>query len=504
MSDCILKLQGITKEFPGVKALSDVSFSVERGHIHALVGENGAGKSTLIKIISGVYPYGTYSGDVIYNGEVCKFKTIKSVEKQGIVCIHQEMNLVPDMTVSENIFLNNNPAKGGIIDFDVQHSKCMELLKEIGLNVNPEEPLRNLGVGQQQMVEIAKAISRNVKLLLLDEPTAALTDTEVEALFRVVRKLQAGGVTCIYISHRLDEIMELCDDITVLRDGQTIDTKPCSEMTKDQMITLMVGREMSNMYPRVEHTQGEVGFEVRNFSVPNPDIPGRMLIRDVSFKAYKGQILGVAGLMGAGRTELFTAIYGAFRTKGVGEVFIDGKQIAFGDPKKMLEQGFFLVTEDRKKLGLNLMMSLRENVTMPSLGKVSKHGVLNMDAEVRYSKKYLEDMHTKMPNIEVAANTLSGGNQQKVVLAKALMSEPKVMILDEPTRGIDVGAKYEIYKIMNELVDRGVVIIMISSEMEEIFGMSDRIIVLANGEITGELNAKEATQERVMQAAIGR
>jgi len=504
MSDCILKLQGITKEFPGVKALSDVSFSVERGHVHALVGENGAGKSTLIKIISGVYPYGTYGGDVIYNGEICKFKTIKNVEKNGIVCIHQEMNLVPDMTVSENIFLNNNPARGGIINFDVQHARCTELLKEIGLNVNPEEPLRNLGVGQQQMVEIAKAISRDVKLLLLDEPTAALTDTEVEALFRVVRKLQANGVTCIYISHRLDEIMELCDDITILRDGQTIETRPRSEMTKEQMITLMVGREMSNMYPRVKHTRGEVGFEVRDFNVPNPDIPGRMLIRDINFKAYKGEILGVAGLMGAGRTELFTAIYGAFRTKGTGEVFIDGKEIDFGDPKKMLQQGFFLVTEDRKKLGLNLMMSLRENVTMPSLAKVSKNGVLDMDAEVRCSKKYLDDMHTKMPNIEVAASTLSGGNQQKVVLAKALMSEPKVMILDEPTRGIDVGAKYEIYKIMNELVDRGVVIIMISSEMEEIFGMSDRIIVLANGEITGELDVNEATQERVMKAAIGR
>lgn len=504
MADYILEMQNVTKEFPGVRALSEVSFKVERGHIHALVGENGAGKSTLIKVISGVYPYGTYEGNIVYNGEVCKFKTIKQVEQQGIVCIHQEMNLVPDMSVAENIYLNNNPNKRGIINFDVQRQQCVEVLKEIGLDVKPEEPIRNLGVGQQQLVEIAKAISRNVKLLLLDEPTAALTDTEVEALFRVVRNLKARGVTCIYISHRLDEIMELCDDITVLRDGETIGTKPRSEMTKNEMITMMVGREMTNMFPREEHTRGEVGFEVRNFNVPNPDIPGRYLLKNINLKAYKGEILGIAGLMGAGRTELFTAIYGAFRTQGTGEVYINGEKVEFGNPGKMLKEGFFIVTEDRKRFGLNLMMSLRENVTLPSLDKVSKNGVLNMDAEVQYSKKYLEDMHTKMPNIEVPANTLSGGNQQKVVLAKALMSNPKVMVLDEPTRGIDVGAKYEIYKIMNELVRQGVVIIMISSEMEEILGMSDRVIVIANGEITGEVDAKEATQESLMRYAIGR
>ncbi|MGI6118771.1 MAG: sugar ABC transporter ATP-binding protein [Bilifractor sp.] len=504
MADYILEMQNVTKEFPGVRALSEVSFKVERGHIHALVGENGAGKSTLIKVISGVYPYGTYEGNIVYNGEVCKFKTIKQVEQQGIVCIHQEMNLVPDMSVAENIYLNNNPNKRGIINFDVQRQQCVEVLKEIGLDVQPEELIRNLGVGQQQLVEIAKAISRNVKLLLLDEPTAALTDTEVEALFRVVRNLKARGVTCIYISHRLDEIMELCDDITVLRDGETIGTKPRSEMTKNEMITMMVGREMTNMFPREEHTRGEVGFEVRNFNVPNPDIPGRYLLKNINLKAYKGEILGIAGLMGAGRTELFTAIYGAFRTQGTGEVYINGEKVEFGNPGKMLKEGFFIVTEDRKRFGLNLMMSLRENVTLPSLDKVSKNGILNMDAEVQYSKKYLEDMHTKMPNIEVPANTLSGGNQQKVVLAKALMSNPKVMVLDEPTRGIDVGAKYEIYKIMNELVRQGVVIIMISSEMEEILGMSDRVIVIANGEITGEVDAKEATQESLMRYAIGR
>src|SRR5699024_3823393 len=306
------------------------------------------------------------------------------------------------------------------------------------------------------------------------------TESEVDILLDLVDKLRKSGVTCIYISHRLDEIMRLCDDITILRDGQTIETRPKSEMTKNDMISLMVGREMSNLFPRVPHTRGEVGFEIKNFSVPHPDIPDRMLIKDVSLKAYKGEILGVSGLMGAGRTELFTAVYGAFRTKGTGEVYIDGQKVDIKNPLDALNAGYFIVSEDRKKLGLNLMMSIKENTTLSSLDKVSKFGILNEDAEVAYTTKYVEEIHTKTPRVEVPDNTISGGNQQKVVLAKTLMSEPKVMILDEPTRGIDVGAKYEIYKIMNELVEKGVVIIMISSEMEEIFGMSDRIITIAN------------------------
>ena len=504
MADYILQLQDITKVFPGVKALSEVSFNVERGHIHALVGENGAGKSTLIKVICGVYPHGTYDGKVIFDGQECKFHNIREVERAGIACIHQEMNLVPDMNVMENIFINNQPNKMGYIDFDEMHNRCLKLLKDVGLDVSPEEIIRNLGVGQQQMVEIAKALSRNVKLLLLDEPTAALTEAEVDTLLDLVNKLRDSGVTCIYISHRLDEIMRLCDDITVLRDGKTIDTRPRSQMTKDDMISLMVGREMTNLFPREPHTRGEVGFEIRNYYVPHPEIPGRDLIKNVNLKAYKGEILGISGLMGAGRTELFTAVYGAFRTKGHGEVYIDGKKVDIRTPQDALKVGYFIVSEDRKKTGLNLIMSIKENTTLASLDKVSKFGVLNEDAEVAYTTKYVEEIHTKTPSIEVAVNTLSGGNQQKVVLAKALMSEPKVMILDEPTRGIDVGAKYEIYKIMNELVEKGVIIIMISSEMEEILGMSDRILTVANGEITGEFEAKDATQEILMHAAVGR
>ncbi len=373
--------------------------------------------------------------------------------------------------------------------------------------MNPDEIVRNLGVGQQQMVEIAKALSRDVKLLLLDEPTAALTEAEVDTLLDLVDKLRQKGVTCIYISHRLDEIMGLCDDITILRDGQTIETRPKANMTKDDMISLMVGREMNNLFPRVPHTRGEVGFEIRNFVVPHPDIPGRNVINNISLKAYKGEILGIAGVEGNGQkelAELFTAVYGAYRTKGSGEIYIDGKKVDIRKPQDALDNGFFIVSEDRKKLGLNLIMSIKENTTLASLEKVSKAGILDEGAEVSYTTKYVKEIRTKTPSIEVAVNTLSGGNQQKVVLAKALMSDPKVMILDEPTRGIDVGAKYEIYKIMNELVDKGVVIIMISSEMEEILGMSDRILTIAEGEITGEFDAREATQEILMRAAVGR
>lgn len=504
MPDYILQLQNITKIFPGVKALSDVSFGVQRGHVHALVGENGAGKSTLIKIISGVYPFGTYEGKVLFGGQECKFRNIRDVEKTGIACIHQELNLVPDMSVSENIFINNQPNKFGVIDFNELFVRTAKLLGRVGLDTNPNELIRNLGTGKQQLVEIAKALSRDVKLLLLDEPTSSLTEAEVDILLELVDKLRQQGVTCIYISHRLDEIMRLCDDITVLRDGQTIETRARRDMDKDTMISLMVGREMTNLFPRVPHTRGEVGFEIKNFTVPHPEISGRDLLSNISLKAYKGEILGVSGLMGAGRTELFTAVYGAFRTKGTGEVYIDGKQVSLNSPMDALKEGYFLVTEDRKKLGLNLIMSIKENTTLASLDKVSKYGILNEDAEVAYTTKYVEEIHTKTPSIEVAVNTLSGGNQQKVVLAKALMSEPKVMILDEPTRGIDVGAKYEIYKIMNELVEKGVVIIMISSEMEEILGMSDRIITIAGGEVTGEFEIAEATQEILMRAAVGR
>lgn len=509
MSEILLEMKGITKKFPGVIALNNVNFSVKQGEIHALVGENGAGKSTLIKILCGVYPFGTYEGQIILDGAEKKFHSIKDVEDAGIACIHQELNLVPDLSVSENIFLNNKPSKYGIINFNEMFYKTKELLARIGLDensqhgVHPTEIIRNLGIGQKQLVEIAKALSGDVRLLILDEPTSALTEAEVDLLLEILDGLRQKGVTCIYISHRLDEIMRIADTITVLRDGQTIDTKPKEQMSKDDMIRLMVGRELTNMFPREQHSRKELAFEIRNFSVNHPDIPGKKLIEDVNLKAYKGEILGVSGLMGAGRSELFTSVYGAFRAPSEGEVYIEGEKVHISNPNDALKHGVFLVTEDRKKYGLNLIMSVLENSTMASLDQVSKMGILDEGKEIGETTKYIDFLKIKTPTVAEKVNNLSGGNQQKVVLAKALMAQPRVIILDEPTRGIDVGAKYEIYKIMNELVNNGVVVIMISSEMEEILGMSDRVVVMSNGAITGDFEINECNQEILMQASTG-
>ena len=509
MQEYLLQMKDIVKEFPGVKAINNVNFSVKKGELHALVGENGAGKSTLIKILCGVYPYGTYEGQIIFNGEEKKFTTIKNVEDAGIACIHQELNLAPDLSICENIFLNKKPNKFGIINFDEMYNRTMKLLKEIGLEVesgncvNPNDKIRNLGIGHRQLVEIAKALSVDAKLLILDEPTAALSEAEAEILLNILDGLRKKGVTCIYISHKLDEVMRMADTITILRDGKTIETRAKKDMNKETMITLMVGRELKNMFPGVPHKRGTLSFEIRNYNVSHPDISGKMLISDVNIKAYKGEILGITGLVGAGRTELFTSVFGAFSEPAKGEVYIEGKKVNIKSPVDALNNGLILLSEDRKKFGLNLIMSIVENVTLSAFRKVSSFGVINRDKAVFETGKYVDDLKIKTPSVEVLANTLSGGNQQKVVIAKSLMIVPKVMVLDEPTRGIDVGAKYEIYKIMNKLVDQGVTIIMISSEMEEILGMSDRIIVMSNGMVTGEFDIDEVTQEKLMYASAG-
>lgn len=509
MQEYLLQMKNITKTFPGVKALDDVNLNVKSGHIHALVGENGAGKSTLIKVLNGVYPYGQFDGEIVFNGQVKRFHSIKDVEQNGIACIHQELNLVPDLSVGENIFLNAKPARFGIIDFNEMYRRTKELLTLIGLDVdsehgvNPKEVIKNLGIGQKQLVEIAKALSTDVKLLILDEPTSALTEAEVDILLNILNGLRQKGVTCIYISHRLDEVMRIADTITVLRDGKTIDTRARGDIDKATMINLMVGRELKNMFPRVPHKRGEEAFSVSDYCVDHPDVPGKKLIDSVNLKAYRGEILGISGLMGAGRTELFTSIFGAYRKEGEGEVCIDGKPVRINSPFDALKNGLILLTEDRKKFGLNLIMSVKENTTLASLKKISRFGVVDANSERQQTNRRIDDLKVKTPSVDTRVNNLSGGNQQKVVIAKALMVEPKIMILDEPTRGIDVGAKYEIYKIMNELVDRGVVIIMISSEMEEIIGMSDRIIVMSNGKVTGEFDIDQATQEKIMHALAG-
>ncbi|NDL67502.1 xylose ABC transporter ATP-binding protein [Anaerotalea alkaliphila] len=513
MTDFILEMKDICKVFPGVKALDQVSIQVGRGEIHAICGENGAGKSTLIKVLSGVYPAGTYDGEIVVDGKTQSFEGIEDAEKQGIICIHQELALVPELSVGENIFLGNQPNRLGVVKWDEIYYQTQLLLEKVGLAasvagsehpvVTPDDKIKNLGIGQQQLVEIAKALSKKTRLLILDEPTAALTEKEVDILLDILDALRKEGVTSIYISHKLDEVMRIADSVTVIRDGKSIGTSGIKELTKNKIISMMVGRELTNLFPRVEHTRGEVGFEVKNFSVDHPEIPGKKLIHNVSFKAYKGEILGVSGLMGAGRTELFSSIYGAFPAKSEGEVYIDGKRVDIKSPGDAIGHGLSLVTEDRKRYGLVLDMNIKENTTMSSLGRVSKNAILNESAEVHYTNEYVQYLKTKTPSVETRVRNLSGGNQQKVVLGKVLMTEPKVLVLDEPTRGIDVGAKYEIYKIMNMLVEEGVVVIMVSSDLEEVLGMSDRILVMGEGKVRGELAIDEANQEKIMMAATG-
>ena len=502
--DYILEIKNLTKRFPGVLALSDINLKIIRGHVHALVGENGAGKSTLIKTICGVYAHGTYEGQFFYDSAEMKFKSIHDVDAAGIGCIHQELNLVPEMNVMENIFLNEKPTKYGFIDFDKMYIDARALLEQIGMSgtINPETNVKNLGIGQKQMVEIAKALSKDVKLLILDEPTAALTEAEVDVLLNIVEMLRERSVTCVYISHRLDEVMRIADEITVLRDGQTIETRKKTDLTKEQMIQLMVGRELTNIYPRVPHVRGEKVFEVENFSVSDPDIPNKMLISGVSFAAHRGEILGFSGLMGAGRTELFTAIYGDFRERGTGTVKLEDRELHIKSASDALQEGIVIISEDRKRYGLNLLMDIKQNTTMAALKKVSTAGILNQDEEVARSQEYMKSINIAAPNVDTCVANLSGGNQQKVVLAKALFCDPKVVVFDEPTRGIDVGAKYEIYKLMNALVEEGVVVIMISSDMEEMLGMADRVLVMAEGRITGEFDVSEATQEILMAASV--
>ncbi len=511
MHEYILQLKNITKEFPGVKALNNVNLDVKKGEVHALVGENGAGKSTLIKIICGVYPYGTYKGQLLINGEEKRFSNIKEVEKEGIACIHQELNIVPDLSVAENIFLNDKPNKFGIVDYHELYRLAQELIFKVGLDdeicnhIKPTEKLKNLSIGQQQLVEIAKAISKDIKLLILDEPTSALTESESQNLLNVINNLRSKGVTCIYISHKLDEVMKIADRITILRDGNTIITTEKDNIDKETMIKHMVGRELKNMFPsRPSIKRGDVALEVKNYSVEHPVLRGRKLIDNVNLKAYKGEVLGISGLMGSGRTELFSSIFGVYDLNKEGDVLIEGKKVEIKSPIDAIRNGYFLLPENRKLQGLNLLMSVRENTTLATIDKLAKLSVINSDKEIDATKKYINELSIKTPNFNSVVNTLSGGNQQKVVVAKALMIEPKVLILDEPTRGIDVGAKYEIYKLINSLVEQGMAIIMISSEMEEILGMSDRILTMNGGRITGEFNISEATQEKLMLASTTR
>ncbi len=507
MKDYILEMRDITKTFPGVRALDRVSFQVKRGEIHCLVGENGAGKSTLMKVLSGVYRFGNYSGDIIYNGEVQKFMSTKDSEIAGIAIINQELALIPDLTVYENIFFGHEilNANGRTINWNQTIVEAQRLLERVHLNINPSRKIRELGVGKQQLIEIAKALSKKAKLLILDEPTASLNEDDSRNLLQLLRDLKKEGVTSIMISHRLKEVVNIADTITVLRDGAVICSMDAAEgkVAEGEIIKYMVGREIENIYPkRGQIERGDIALELRDWTVYDPSVE-RVILDHVSLKVHKGEVVGLSGLMGAGRTELALSLFGnnpKYRLLG-GEIYVEGKKVKFKEPKDAMRAGIAYVTEDRKRNGLILIQDIKFNVTLPNLEAIQNGVVVNANEEIIQVNKYRDSLNIKTPSIAQKVGNLSGGNQQKVQIAKWLFAKPKVLILDEPTRGIDVGAKYEIYMIINGLVSEGYSVIMISSDLPEVLGMSDRIYVMAEGMITGEISAQEANEQNIMRMA---
>ncbi len=495
-------MKNITKEFPGVKALDGVTLDLFAGEFHALVGENGAGKSTLMKVLSGVYPAGTYDGEIIVEGETRKFKNIRDAENAGIAIIFQELSLVKELTVGENIFLGREPSRFGVINWTELYQRAGSLLQDLNLPINPKTPVGNLGIGSQQLVEIAKALSQNAKILVLDEPTAALTESEVETLFDILRRLKSRGVGMIYISHKLGEVFTMSDRITVLRDGRTVGTNDTKDLTIGQVIAQMVGREVGDIFPKSAHEFGEPALEIKNLTAFEAETD-KKLVDDISFAVRRGEVLGIAGLMGAGRSELLMSIFGAHLGKSSGEIFVEGKRVSINSPSEAIENGIGFVTEDRKRFGLILEQTILDNMTLAGLKQISGAFLIHRTRESVAAKKSMADLRVKANSPLTVAGTLSGGNQQKVVLGKWLLTKPKVLFLDEPTRGIDVGAKQEIYANINALAKQGLAIVMVSSELPEIIGLSDRVLVLHEGKLTGEFSKREVTPEKVMAAATG-
>ena len=505
MAKTVLEMRHITKTFPGVKALSDVSFEIKSDEIHALVGENGAGKSTLMKVLSGVYPHGTYEGQILYDGEECQFRDIKQSEEKGIVIIHQELALVPYLSIAENIFLGNETARGGIINWNTTIAKTRQLLQTVGLDENPHTLIKDIGVGKQQLVEIAKALSKDVKVLILDEPTAALNETDSDNLLKLLLELRKQGISSVLISHKLNEVVKVANVITIIRDGAVIETLDVQkdDISEDRIIRGMVGRDMTHRFPARTPKIGEVIFEVQDWTAYHPLNEERKISDQVAIKVRAGEIVGIAGLMGAGRTELAMGIFGhSYGKRITGKVFKNGKAIDTSSVDKAIKHGIAYVSEDRKNYGLVLANDIKFNVTLANLDDVSKGGVLDDNKEISVAHEYCKRFAIKTPGIFQKTVNLSGGNQQKVVLSKWIFSQPDVLILDEPTRGIDVGAKYEIYGIINELAAAGKAVIFISSEMPEILGMCDRIYVMDEGRMCAELSREEASQEIIMKAIL--
>jgi putative multiple sugar transport system ATP-binding protein len=504
MNDTILEMRGITKIFPGVKALQDVNLQVRAGEIHAVVGENGAGKSTLMKVLSGVYPHGDYSGEIHYLGHECRFKGIHDSERQGIVIIHQELALVPLLSIAENIFLGNEQARYGIIDWNQAHNRAAELLRKVGLNEDPETLITNISVGKQQLVEIAKALSKKVKLLILDEPTASLSEKDSDALLALLIEFKSQGIASILISHKLSEVGKVADRITILRDGKSIETLDTHEISEGRIITSMVGRTLDDRFPSRTPNIGEVLFEVKDWVVHDPLHADRQIIKGVDISVRKGEVVGIAGLMGAGRTEFAMSVFGkSYGQRISGDVYLRGRKIDTSSVARAVAHGVAYATEDRKTYGLNLIDHIKHNITIANLGAVSAGGVIDDMAELNTANEYRKRTNIRSSSVYQMTGNLSGGNQQKVVLSKWLFANPDLLILDEPTRGIDVGAKYEVYTIINRLADEGKGILVISSEMPELLGICDRIYVMNEGRIVGEMKGSEASQEKIMHAIVG-
>ncbi len=506
MAKILLEMKNITKTFPGVKALDNVNLKVEEGEIHALVGENGAGKSTLMNVLSGIYPYGTYEGDIVYNGEVCQFNKIKDSEEKGIVIIHQELALIPYMTIGKNMFLGNERGKSAAIDWNETYGEADKYLKMVGLSESSKVLVKDIGTGKQQLVEIAKALAKHAKLLILDEPTSSLNEKDSKALLDLMLKFKKEGMTSIIISHKLNEVAYVADKITVIRDGSTIETmdKHTTEISEDRIIKGMVGRELTDRFPKRQGVKiGAVNMEVKNWTVHHPLYPERKVCDNVSIKVKKGEVVGISGLMGAGRTELAMSIFGqSYGTNISGQLFLDGKEVQLKSVKQAIKNKLAYVTEDRKGNGLVLTNPIKINTTLANLDSISPRKIIDKDKEYQVAVEYKDKLKTKCPTVEQNVGNLSGGNQQKVLLAKWMFADPDVLILDEPTRGIDVGAKYEIYCIINDLVAAGKSVLMISSELPEVLGMSDRIYIMNEGRIAGELSAEEATQEKIMSIIV--
>jgi putative multiple sugar transport system ATP-binding protein len=507
MAKVLLEMKSITKTFPGVKALDNVNLKVEEGEIHALVGENGAGKSTLMNVLSGIYPIGTYEGDIVYDGEVCEFHNIKDSEKKGIVIIHQELALIPYMTIGENMFLGNEQGKKWCIDWNKTYAEADKYLEMVGLTDSSKTLIKDIGTGKQQLVEIAKALAKNARLLILDEPTSSLNETDSRALLDLMKKLQKEqGMTMIIISHKLNEVSYVADKITVIRDGSTIETIDArgQEISESRIIKGMVGREITDRFPKRHDVPiGDVMMEVKNWTVFHPEFAERKVVDDVSINVRRGEVVGIYGLMGAGRTELAMSIFGRSYGIGIsGSLALRGQPVYLTSPKQAIAAGLAYVTEDRKGNGLILSNPIRVNTTLANMAGVCDKGVIDYDKEYAVAEDYRQKLRTKCPTVEQNVGNLSGGNQQKVLLAKWMFTDPEVLILDEPTRGIDVGAKYEIYCIINDLVAQGKSVVMISSEMPELLGMSDRIYVMNEGKFVGEFMQEEATQEKMMAAIL--